>query len=460
MMRFRSNANRSVPQTAASTGADGPTMAPPKPGSGAWYSVWLLLALYVLSFFGRQIISLMVDPLEKSLGLTEVQMGLLIGFSFTLLFTLGGIVFGWVVDVYSRRLIILLGTVAWSVSCMACGLADSFQWLFLARMGVGIGEATLVPAAYSLLSDLFPRRRLASAIGVFSFGAPLGVALSLGLGGLILDIFSRAQGIQTPLGHLAAWQAAFVIAGIPAFAASFLALTLPEAPRPAALREKRSVLAPLLMLFNESRVAMATLFAGFSINAFMGYSVMAWAPAFMGRKYGWTSIEIGPALALAFGCSGALATLGSGFAADYLWARGVRGSHFLLATAALLLAAPFGVFAFLSPSPWLFLTGISVVYFASALCLNMGATSLQLLTPAELRGRLSGLYLFCTNMVGAGLGPLVIATVTQSVLHDRNKLGLAMATVIPVAALSGAIVLSLGRRSYAEAIENKGTLPG
>jgi len=205
---------------------------------------------------------------------------------------------------------------------------------------------------------------------------------------------------------------------------------------------------------------MATLFAGFSINAFMGYSLMAWAPAFMGRKYGWTSIEIGPAVALAFGFSGALATLGSGFAADYLWARGVRGSHFLLATAALLLAAPFGVFAFLSPSPWLFLTGISVVYFASALCLNMGATSLQLLTPAELRGRLSGLYLFCTNMVGAGLGPLVIATVTQSVLHDRNKLGLAMATVIPVAALSGAIVLSLGRRSYAEAIENKGTLPG
>jgi len=94
MMRFRSNANRSVPQTAASTGVDGPTIAPQKPGSRAWYAVWLLLALYVLSFFGRQIISLMVDPLEKSLGLTEVQMGLLIGFSFTLLFTLGGIVSG------------------------------------------------------------------------------------------------------------------------------------------------------------------------------------------------------------------------------------------------------------------------------------------------------------------------------------------------------------------------------
>src|SRR5258708_22565858 len=102
---------------------------------------------------------------------------------------------------------------------------------------------------------------------------------------------------------------------------------------------------------------------------------MGWAPAFREGKWGGTARERGPAMALAFGFSGALATLGSGFAADYLWARGVRGSHFLLATAALLLAAPFGVFAFLSPSPWLFLTGISVVYFASALCLNMEATS-------------------------------------------------------------------------------------
>jgi len=423
-----------------------------EPAPSAWYAVWLLVGLFVLSFFGRQIISLMVDPIEKSFGLTEIQIGLLLGFAFTLLFTIGGIVFGWIVDVYPRKLIIFFGTIAWSLSCIACGLATSFQWLFLARMGVGIGEATLIPAAYSFLSDVFPRRRLASALGIFSFGAIFGVALSLGLGGFLLGFFAHSHGVRTPLGPLEPWQAAFVLAGIPGLAASFLALTLPEAPRAIDRKAQRSVIQPLIALFRTHPAVMAAQFGGFSINAFMGYTLMAWAPAFMGRKYGWTTIEVGPAIALAFGISGTLATLGSGFVADRLWARGVRGSHFLLASCALAIAAPFGIIAFLSPVPWIFLFGISIIYFASALSLNMGATSLQLLTPPNLRGRLSGLYVFCTNMVGAGLGPLVVAMITQKVFRDGSKVGIAMAIVTPLAAITGAIILGTARHRYAETI--------
>lgn len=421
--------------------------------------MWLLVGLYVLSFFGRQIISLMVDPIEKNLGLTEVQIGLLIGFAFTLLFTIGGIVFGWVVDAYPRKLIIFCGTLAWSLSCIGCGFAASFKWLFLARMGVGIGEATLIPAAYSFLSDVFPRRRLASALGIFSFGATFGIALSLGLGGYLLGLFSHSQGIQTPFGHLEPWQAAFVMAGIPGLVTSFFALTLPEAPRVRPLADQRSLMKPLIVLFRAHVGVMAAQFAGFSMNALMGYSLMAWAPAFMGRAYGWRSAEIGPALALAFGISGAVATLGSGFVADRLWSRGVRGSHYLLASSALGIAAPFGIVAFLSPSPWIFLLSLSILYFASALCLNMGATSLQLLTPPSLRGRLSGLYIFCTNIVGAGLGPLIVAVMTQHVFHDRAKVGSAMAIVIPAAAIAGALVLGVARHRYAEIIAAAERIP-
>ncbi len=204
---------------------------------------------------------------------------------------------------------------------------------------------------------------------------------------------------------------------------------------------------------------MTAQFGGFSMNALMGYSLMAWAPAFMGRNYGWPAARIGPALALAFGVSGALATLGSGFVADRLWSRGVRGSHYLLASTALAVAAPFGVIGFLAPTPWIFLAALSVLYFASALCLNMGATSLQLLTPPGLRGRLSGLYVFCTNMVGAGLGPLIVAMMTQHVFQDRAKVGLAMAIVAPTAALAGAIILGIARHRYAEIIAAAERLP-
>lgn len=422
-----------------------------EPSTQAWLAAWLLVILYVFSFFGRQLISLMVDPIEKQLGLTEVQIGLLIGLAFTLLFTVGGIVFGWLVDTFPRKLIIFWGTIFWSLSCIGCGLATSFGWLFVARMGVGIGEATLLPAAYSFLSDTFPQRRLASALGIFSFGATFGIALSLGLGGYLLGLFTHSAGMQTPLGHLAPWQAAFVLAGVPGLVLAGSAFFLPEAPRHAPAGSKR-VLKPILDLFRRHPALMAAQFFGFSMNSLMGYTIMAWGPAFMGRTYMWPAGRIGPALGLAFGVSGALATLGSGFVADKLWTRGIRSSHYILACFALLAAAPAGMIAFLGPTPWTFLGGIFVVYFASALSLNMGATSLQLLTPPALRGRLSGLYIFCTNIIGAGLGPLIVALITQNLFHDKAKVGLAMAIATPVSALGAAAILWSARHAYARAV--------
>jgi MFS family permease len=309
-----------------------------------------------------------------------------------------------------------------------------------------------MPAAYALLSDTFPRRQLATALGVFSFGATFGIAISLGLGGYLLALFARSRGIETPLGHLDPWQAAFVIAGCPPLVFGLLALTLPEPTRKKRASGHPPAATPLLAVLRRRRGIMTAQFAGFSMNALMGYTLMAWAPAFMSRSYGWRPGEIGPALALALGLSGAIATLGSGYLADRMWARGINGSHYILAASALAVSSPFGVVAFLSPSPWIFLAGIFVVYFAAAVSLNMGATSLQLLTPPALRGRVSGLYLFCTNMFGAGLGPLIVAMLTQHLFHDRAKVGIAMAIVTPTAALSGAIILGLAWRRYAKLI--------
>lgn len=222
-------------------------------------------------------------------------MGVLTGFAFTLIFSFGCLFFGWAADVYSRRLIICCGTAAWAVSCMACGFARSFGWLFLARMGVGIGEATLTPAAYSLLSDIFPRDRLATAMGVFSFGAIAGIALSLGLGGYTLGVFAHSSGLQTPMGHLMSWQVAFVLAGIPGLVWGLSAMTLPDIPRRYQASAPRSATRPVVALFAANPSLMIAQFAGFSMNALMSYALLAWAPAFMGRSYGWHPAEIAPA---------------------------------------------------------------------------------------------------------------------------------------------------------------------
>src|SRR5258708_7759362 len=177
-------------------------------------------------------------------------------------------------------------------------------------MGVGIGEAPLVPAAYAVRSDTFPRGQLATALGVFSFGATFGIAISLGLGGHLLAVFARSRGIETPLGHLDPWQAAFVIAGCPPLVFGLLALTLPEPTRKKRTFGHPPAATPLLAVLRRRRGIMTAQFAGFSMNALMGYTLMAWAPAFMSRSYGWRPGEIGPALAVAFGLSGAIATLG------------------------------------------------------------------------------------------------------------------------------------------------------
>jgi MFS family permease len=150
-------------------------------------------------------------------------------------------------------------------------------------MGVGIGEATLVPAAYSLLSDIFPRQQLGTALGIFSLGATLGVALSFGLGGVVLAFFSQSPGIHTPFGVLHPWQAAFVLAGTPGLAASVLALALPEPGRVRLVRTRASLINPLVALFRRQPIVLAAQLTGFSCNAVMGYSLMAWTPAFMGR---------------------------------------------------------------------------------------------------------------------------------------------------------------------------------
>ena len=394
----------------------------------------------------------MIDPIEKHFELTEVQIGLLIGLAFTLLFAIGGVVLGCLVDRYSRRLIIFCGTIVWSLCCIGCGFATSFRWLFIARMGVGIGEAALVPAAYAFLSDTFSSRRLATAMGVFSFGATLGIALSLGLGGLMLGLFSASDHGHLSMGRLEPWQAAFVLAGTPGLLLGLLVFTLPERPRLKGVLEQPSGASALVNLFRTCPKVMVAQFVGFSMNSLMGYTLMAWSPSFLARTFGWHAAQVGPTLGLVFGISGAVATIGSGVLADRLWARGVSGSHYLMAALALAVAAPFGAVAFLTKAPPLFLIGVTVIYFASALSLNMGATSLQLLTPPPLRGRLSGLYLLCTNMVGAGVWPLLVATMTEHLLHDRSKLGLAMAVVIPGAAVVGAAVLAFAGRDFFKVI--------
>ena len=188
-----------------------PTSVEPWPRPGiAWYAVVILVVAFIFSFVDRIIISMLVEPLKADLGLSDTQLGLLQGPAFALFYALVGLPIGRWADRYSRRAIIAWGISIWSVMTAVCGLARNFLQLFLARVGVGVGEAALSPAAYSMIADYFPREKLGRAVGVYQAGAFFGAGLSFLVGGLVIQAVAKAGEISLPvIGEVQAWQMVF-----------------------------------------------------------------------------------------------------------------------------------------------------------------------------------------------------------------------------------------------------------
>ena len=198
----------------------------------AWTTVAILMVAYVLSFIDRQILNLLVGPIRRDLAISDTEMSLLMGLSFALFYTLCGIPLGRMADNRSRCGLILFGVLVWSAMTAACGLARSY-WQFLTfRVGVGVGEAALSPAAYSLIADSFPRERRATAISVYSMGIYLGSGLAFLLGGLVIK-FASAQGdVHLPLfGEVRPWQLIFLILGAAGVLFCLLLLAIREPAR-------------------------------------------------------------------------------------------------------------------------------------------------------------------------------------------------------------------------------------
>lgn len=198
----------------------------------AWIVVGLLMVAYTSSFIDRQIMSLLVEPIRADLGITDTQFSLLAGLAFSIFYSVMGLPLGWLADRMSRRMIILVGMIAWSIMTALCGLATSFLALFIARVGVGIGEAALSPAAYSLISDYFPPERRARAISAYAMGPYLGSGLALIIGGQVIEAASRMGPFTIEgLGTFAPWQAVFFAVGLPGVIIALLFLLIREPER-------------------------------------------------------------------------------------------------------------------------------------------------------------------------------------------------------------------------------------
>lgn len=439
------------------------TVAPPrarapaeKPGLGyAWYTVGVLTVCYTLSFVDRQIFGLLVGPIKTEFGVSDTQIGLLGGLAFSLFYTLLSLPLGRLVDRYSRRTIIGLGVFFWSLMTTACAVAPGYAGLFLARMGVGVGEAALAPAAVSMISDSFPNERLGSAMSFYGIGIYLGSGLAMLLGGAIVAGVTHTPTMMIPVfGEIASWRATFMVVGLPGLVVALWAWSLREPARKNALLTQDGRAASLSIRETVAEIvkrwqSVAGIALGLLFQAIALYAFMLWSPATLQRSFDWTPQSTGLVMGLVVLVGGSTGMLLGGRLSDRGLAGGRRDAA--LRTAAWSSIAGCVVFAAMALTPRNDLATVAM-FAAGVVLLAMPAGSCyaaaQMVFPNQVRGQAMALILFIANLGGLTLGPLLPGILNDYVFHDEGALGLSLGITLAVSTGLAAAVFAWARPAY------------
>lgn len=425
----------------------------------AWYVVVVLFLAAIVSFVDRQIIALVVDDIKADLGLTDLQIGLLQGPPFGIFYAVMSIPIALAADQYSRRNIIVAGITFWSLATAACGMAGHFWHLFLARVGVGVGEATLSPSAYSMISDYFPKHRLSLAMAVFTMGNLTGVGLAMVLGGALIVWLKTIGPVDLwMLGTLQPWQLTFVIVAIPGLLLALLMYTIREPLRrgqsgaPQATGGKAQ-LAEFRAFLRAHRATFATLFASFTVLVLIAYGNFAWMIVFLIRTFGWTAGEAGLAyglVVLTFGTSGAFF---GGWLANMLARRSYTDAPYRATLLCTLPLAPFAALTFLvAPDGWWALAFYAPWQFFGAVPAGLAGAAMMTITPNRMRAKISAVYLFFSNIIGLSLGPTTIGFLTTYVFRDDFLVRYSLNAVNCIGPPIAALLIWLGMRSFRDSV--------
>ncbi|ABQ67077.1 MULTISPECIES: MFS transporter [Sphingomonadales] len=423
----------------------GPASAPGKAARYGWYVVGVLVLAYIAAFLDRQILSLLVGPIKRDIGISDVQIGLLQGLAFAIFYSTCILPAGWLVDRFNRRNILAMALAIWCLMTIACGLSRSFPELFMARMGVGIGEAVLGPAAFSLISNYFAKDRLPLAISVYSIGGSLGAGLAYIFGAFAERMAAPATAALPFLQGFAPWQAAFFIVAAPGFAISLLILTIRE---PARARVAGAQGGPSLRAFLSPRSRfLAHYCLGIGLLTSVSYANMAWIPAMFERTYGWATADTARWLGLMMLVFGTAGILAGGMGAIRLSRRHADATLRLAAIIALVLA-PICLVAAIAGNPYLSLALYVPFTFLSTSFVSLGPTAIQLITPDALRGRVNGIALMLVNIIGISVGPLVVALLTDHLFGREAMLRWGLGIGSGLLSLTAGLCLLTGLSAY------------
>lgn len=356
-----------------------------------WLALAMLIVVYTLNFIDRQILSILKEPIAADLHLSDTELGLLGGFAFALFYSVLAIPAAWLADRTSRVWIIAAGLFLWSGFTAMCGVASGFAMLFIARMGVGVGEAGGVAPAYSLIADYFPSASQARALAVYSFGIPVGSAIGVLFGGL------AAQAID--------WRFAFLAIGalgvllVPAFR-----LLVRDPPRRATAAAEAPLGLRAVARLAARKPAFWLLAIGCGCSSLVAYGLMYWLPTFLARTLGMDIVSRSELLAAVILIGGVAGMGGGGWLADKLGRSGKRG-YALIPAVAFLASAPLYALALLARTPTETFVLLLLPYALALVWLGPVLTAVQHLSPAASRSTMSALFLLVNNLIGLGIGP-------------------------------------------------------
>lgn len=410
------------------------TAPQPRAGIDAWWTLTVVSTLYVASYLNRFIITMVVPDLKASLKITDLEMGIILGPAFAFSYALFGLPFGWAADRYSRRMVILIGTILFALSTAISGLATSFLVLLLMRVCVGLGESSLSPAALSLVAQKFPKEKLTTAISIFSMGPKMGTAVAFAAGGLIVAAAAAATRGLAIFHGVEPWRVAFLITSLPSLLLGLLCLTFREPalpPRRADAGDHDSAFRFLI----EQRRLMIPMLVGFGLLLICGQSLISWVPAYLQRVFHWTPLGFGPVLGL-ISTIGAASLVVKGMIMDRLFARGIRDIHIRFYTWLLIATFPISAATFVVPGRMAFVACYFVVGVITIPCIAYASVAIQMIAPPHLRGRVFATFSIPLALVG-GLGPPLVGALTDYLFADESKVGwsltLLLCTAIPLA---------------------------
>ena len=399
---------------------------------GARTMLALLVLLYVINYIDRQILSVLLEPIKQELAVSDTAMGLLTGLAFALFYTTAGIPIARWADRGSRRNVVIVGVVVWSAMTAVSGLARNFWQLALARIGVGVGEATLSPAAHSLISDAFPPERRATALGVYNTGGNVGIMLGFMLGGWIGETFG--------------WRTAFLVVGLPGLAAALLVRVMLREPVRGGLEgiadedDEASIVDVLRHMLSQPTFRHLCLSSG--LYAFAAYGFTIWGATFLIRVHGMSLTDTGIAMGLIQGIGGGLGTYMGGALADrfarkderfLVWVPAVGGAF----------ALPLLVVFLFWPDRSGALAAYALAMVFSVFFVGPCYAIAQGLARLRMRAQAAAILMFAINLIGLGIAPLAVGILNDSLASTYGDEAIRYSLMITGAAALWAVGHSL-----------------